>query len=127
MIVRRARTCILAAVAGATALAGAAPAGAKDSVPSRAAARAYFVRTFPKAAPSALLQDERGARFRTARLRVVPARRCARTRRQVECRFRVRLAPRRKQRYAPIRCHGELWAKRRDGRLVARVGDYVCR
>ena len=117
----------LMTAAVAAVLIAAPPASAKDRVPTRKEARSWFVREFPAAAPSALLQDERGRRFRTKRLTVVPARRCQRNRRQVECRFTVRLVPKKRGRYAPIRCRGELWGKKRNGRMIGRVGDYVCR
>jgi hypothetical protein len=103
------------------------PAEARDTVPSRARARADMVRFFPAAAPTSLLRQPRGGLFRTRRLRVEPARRCARTRVQVECAFVALLVARRGQPFAPVRCRGELWAKRRGREIIGRVGDYVCR
>jgi len=115
------------AIALAAVLVAAPAASARDTVPTRKEARRWFVREFPAAAPSALLQDERGRRFRTKRLTVVPARRCRRSRRQVECRFTAKLVPKERGQYGPIRCRGELWGKKRNGRMLGRVGDYVCR
>jgi hypothetical protein len=103
----------------------AAPACAKDSIPTRRAARADMVRNFPAAAPTSLLKVPEGV-WRTRRLTVVPASQCTRTSLRVACRFRLLLIARHHQ-FAPVRCHGELWARRSRGVIVGRVGDYVCR
>jgi hypothetical protein len=99
-------------------------ADARSGVPSRARARADMVRFFPASAPTSLLKS---MAWRTRWLRVEPARRCSRTRLRVACSFRVRLVPKRGNTNAPVRCHGELWAREVHGLVVGRVGDYVCR
>jgi hypothetical protein len=105
----------------------------KDKVPSRRVARDYIVREFPKAAPVVLLKDERGRRFRTDRLWVEAANRCARTDRQVECRFEARLVARKPGAFPAVRCgsdrrhDAEVWVKLRDGKPIGRPGDYVCK
>src|SRR4051812_7864324 len=116
----------LGAAAVAVALAApVAPACAKDSIPTRRAARADMVRNFPSVAPTSLLKVPEGV-WQTKRLTVVPARQCTRSSLRVACRFRLLLVARHHQ-FAPVRCHGELWARRSNGVIVGRVGDYVCR
>lgn len=95
-----------------------------DSVPTRARARADMVRFFPAAAPTSLLKS---SDWRTRWLHVEPARRCSRTRVRVACAFQAKLVAKRGNPNGPVRCHGELWARKSHGEVVGRVGDYVCR
>ena len=99
---------------------------------SKRDARAYLLRAVPPAAPRVLLRDSRSEFFRTARLRVVPARRCRRHgAAAVSCRFRARLVPdaaHRKRNWWPISCRGAVLVRRLgSGRLQGSQRDYVCR
>jgi len=122
----------LIAAALATAVLGGSTASADAATLSKRDARAFLVRAFPRAAPRALLRDERAAFFSTERLWVQDARHCGRRdAATVTCRFRARLVPdaaHRKRNWWPISCRGKAQARRLgDGRLQGSPRDYVCR
>jgi hypothetical protein len=123
---------LIAAAVLATALLGGSVARADAAPLSKPEARAFLMRAFPPAAPSALLRDERAKFYSTERLSLARARRCAqRNPVTVACRFRARLVPdaaHRKRHWWPITCHGKVQAQRlRDGSLQGSPRDYVCR
>ena len=122
----RSRRLAIAAIAASSAAAVASPASAADSVPSRSSARAYFVRVFPPVAPLRLLGNPRAEEFTTGAFAIESARRCHRSRVQVICSFRATLEPKDEQKFDAVKCSGELWAKRRNGKIIGRVGDYKC-
>ena len=71
---------VIAVALAAALVGGSAPAAGAAFVGKRAA-REYLLGAVPKGAPRVLLQDERAAFFRTARLRVEPASQCHRRKR----------------------------------------------
>lgn len=122
----------LLAMALAVALFGGWAPSADAAFVSKRQARAYLLRAVPPSAPRVLLRDRRSAFFRTARLRVEPARRCRRHgTRAVSCRFWARLVPdaaHRRRNWWPIHCRGAVLVRRRaNGRLQGLQRDYVCR
>jgi hypothetical protein len=99
---------------------------------SKRQARSFLLRAVPPSAPRVLLRDRRSAFFRTARVRVAPARRCRRHgAAAVSCRFRARLVPdaaHRRRNWWPIHCRGAVLVRRRaNGRLQGVQRNYVCR
>lgn len=115
----------IACIAVVAVLALAAVAQGKDTVPSKKAARAYIVKTFPPVAVEriTLPPPRNGKAWRLKRLKVEKARDCFRGSRQVECEFTAFFTGGGYR----IKCgEGEIWVKRRDGALIGRVGDYVC-
>jgi hypothetical protein len=120
------------AVALAVALSGGAAPAAGAAFVGKRAAREYLLGAVPKGAPRVLLQDERAAFFRTARLRVEPASQCHRRAADaVSCRIQARLVPdaaHRKSNWWPISCDGAVLVSRMgDGRLKGSQLNYVCR
>src|SRR4051812_2054171 len=119
------------AIALAATIAIAAPGAARVHL-NKAEARGVIVREFPKFAPALMLGDRRATFFHTARLRVEPARDCARqSTRRVSCHFRAKLRPDRAHRrrgWFPIRCHGDQRVFEKDnGGYRGTMGNYTCR